>query len=186
MSRRTERVEVQLQREIAGILVRGDLRDPRLTRIESLSITGVRVSADLSSARVFFDVNAGEAEAAGIADALNTGTPRIRSLLAGRLDMRRVPALRFERDAAIERGVRMEALFADLELERRAAARAQASAEAGVDAVGDRRSVGRAVLDADVDAAGDPPAAAPADPPADPPAEHSRGAPGEPERSDEA
>jgi ribosome-binding factor A len=128
MSRRTDRVEVQLQREIAGILLRGELRDPRLSRIESLSITGTRVSADLSSARIFFDVVADETEAAAITEALNAGTARVRSLLAGRLDMRRVPALRFERDAAIERGVRMEALFADMERERRAAARAEAAA----------------------------------------------------------
>jgi len=118
MSRRTEPVEVQLQREIAGILLRGDLRDPRLTHVASLSITGARVSADLSTARVFFDV-ADEARAADITEALNAGTPRIRSLLAGRLDMRRVPAIRFERDVAIEQGTKMEALFADLERERR-------------------------------------------------------------------
>ncbi|HLT41053.1 MAG TPA: ribosome-binding factor A, partial [Enhygromyxa sp.] len=54
--RRQHRVEELLRRELAQMLLRGELRDPRLAPASAISITGVDVSADLSVARVYVDV----------------------------------------------------------------------------------------------------------------------------------
>ena len=103
-----------LRRELAQMLILGEVRDPRLGPAASLSITAVHVSTDLSHARVFFDVlgDARASERAGAA--LNAGAGRIRSLLGERVKMRRLPDLKFEWDESIERGRRMEALFAEI------------------------------------------------------------------------
>jgi len=134
VSRRTERVEELLRREIADILLRGELRDPRLAPVASLSITGARVSADLSHARVFVDVMpppAVEGPGARVSAAMDerriarvlegfaASAGLIRAKLQQRIDIRRVPELRFEHDDAVERGARIETVLSELEAERR-------------------------------------------------------------------
>lgn len=114
MSRRTEKVGELLRRELAQMLIQGEIRDPRLGPVHNISITAVHVAGDLGHARVFFDV-LGEPKARGRAlKALNAGAGRIRSLLSERVQMRRLPNLHFEVDESIERGIRMEKLFEEL------------------------------------------------------------------------
>ena len=85
MSRRTERVGELLRRELASILINGEVRDDRLAHSAAISITAVHVSGDLSVARVFVDVLGEEgnprsvvaalAGAAGLGPALVTRMP---------------------------------------------------------------------------------------------------------------
>ena len=118
MSRRTEKVGELLRRELAQMLIQGELRDPRLGPAHNISITAVHVAGDLGHARVFFDV-LGEPKARGRAlKALNASAGRIRSLLSGRVEMRRLPNIHFELDESIERGIRMEKLFEELAEEK--------------------------------------------------------------------
>ena len=114
MSRRTEKVGEMLRRELAQMLVLGEIRDPRLGPAANISITAVQVSADLGHARVFFDVFGKDVARDRAAEALNAGAARIRTILGQRVKMRRLPNLRFEWDESIERGRRMEALFDEL------------------------------------------------------------------------
>ncbi len=125
MSRRTDRVEELLRREIADILLRGELRDPRLTPVIGISITGARVSADLGHARVFVDVMDGvepaaQAKVARVLAGFLASAGLIRKKLQDRVELRRVPELHFEHDDAIERGARIEAVLSELAHERTA------------------------------------------------------------------
>lgn len=103
-----------LRRELAQMLILGEIRDPRIGPAAKISITAVIVSADLGVARVFFDVLGDDRQRERAGAALNAGAGRIRSLLGERVKMRRLPQLRFEWDESIERGRRMEALFEQL------------------------------------------------------------------------
>ena len=114
MTRRTERVDELVRREIAAILIAGELRDPRLAHGAHVAITGVRVSGDLSIARVFVDVLAPERDRAPVLAALRASAPLIRSLISSRMALRRLPKLIFEYDESVARGVRMEQLLADI------------------------------------------------------------------------
>ena len=114
MTRRQERVEELLRREIAQMLMRGELRDPRLAPASAVSITGVEVSADLSVARVFIDVLTEALRLADVLAALHAGSGLIRRKLGDRLKLRRMPELRFEQDNSITRGARVEAILAEL------------------------------------------------------------------------
>jgi ribosome-binding factor A len=121
MSRRQHRVEELLRREIAQMLLRGELRDPRLQPASAIGITGVEVSADLSVATVYVDVLsppesvARDREAlASVLAALRAAGGLIRRKLSDRVQMRRSPELRFAYDQAIARGARVEAILAEL------------------------------------------------------------------------
>lgn len=113
-NRRKQRVEQLLRREIAQLLLRGELRDPRLSPASAVSITGVDVSGDLSVARVYVDVLAESLRSASVLEALASGTGLIRHKIGERLVMRRVPELRFEADESIARGARVERILSEL------------------------------------------------------------------------
>jgi len=118
MSIRTERVASLLQREIASILSTeyGDQLQPMVT------VTGVRVTPDLSIAYVYVSVF-GDTEAmkkAAIGH-LKDLTPRIRSSLASaiRHQMKSIPEIRFFLDETQERAKKLDDLFDRIRQERR-------------------------------------------------------------------
>ncbi len=117
MGTRQSRVEELLRREIAGALLRGDIKDHRVREQAAISVTGVRVSPDLSVARVFVDVLAGGPPVARVVEGLNAAGGVFRRHLNQVLRMRRIPSLRFERDDAIEQGARIEQVLAELRSE---------------------------------------------------------------------
>lgn len=114
MSTRLSRVEETLRRALADILLRGDLRDPRLRHAAAISITAVKISPDLGSAVVYVDVLGDQAVPAAVLEGLNAGAPAIRSKLGGRIRLKRTPSLRFVMDRSIEQGRRIEAVLAEL------------------------------------------------------------------------
>jgi ribosome-binding factor A len=118
MSIRTERVASQLQREIASILSQeyGEQLQPMVT------VTGVRVTADLSIAYVYVSVLGDtEAQKNAAIGRLRDLTPRIRSSLASvvRHRMKSVPELKFFLDETQERAKRLDDLFGRIREERR-------------------------------------------------------------------
>ena len=117
MSTRTSRVEALLQREIAGALLRGEVKDPRVGDTAAISVTGVRVSPDLSSARVFVDVMGEGVKIGRVLDGLNAGSGVLRALVGKAVRLRRVPSLRFEQDESIERGRSIEQVLEEIHAE---------------------------------------------------------------------
>jgi ribosome-binding factor A len=113
-NRRQHRVEELIRRELAQMLLRGELRDPRLSPASAVSITGVDVSADLSVARVYVDVLTEALRLEDVLDALASATGLLRHKLGERLELRRTPELRFARDESIARGARVEAILTEL------------------------------------------------------------------------
>ena len=107
MSKRTERVADLIRREMMDILMR-KMRDPRLSFI---SVTGVEVSGDLSSAKIWLSSLDGVEKRAEIVKVLTHAGPYLRRELAPRLGLREVPDLRFAYDESIERGARIEDLL---------------------------------------------------------------------------
>ena len=116
---RPERLEDQIHFLLSNLIQR-ELRDPELG---FLTLTAVRLTPDRSLARVYFTVlpaNGGDQEAqdALTRKALGRAAGFLRSQLAARLKMRRVPELRFFPDGTLEEGNHMESLLAEIERER--------------------------------------------------------------------
>lgn len=109
-SKRLARLGEQLRREIAELL-RSSVRDPR---VGDVTVTAVRVSSDLSIARVRVRLPAGDAERSATLEGLHAAAPFLRRTLGRTLHVRRIPELRFLEDTSLEHAQRIEALLAEV------------------------------------------------------------------------
>jgi len=102
---RAKRIAQQIQQKLSE-LIRRELRDPRLGMV---TITEVRVSSDLGSAKVFFSVLGAQPQQAQ--EILEAAAPLLRGPLGRALGIRHSPELRFVQDELIESGARLSALI---------------------------------------------------------------------------
>jgi ribosome-binding factor A len=109
MSGRTRKVESQLK-EIVGEEV-GTLSDPRIRGL--VTVTGVRVSPDLSTATVFYSVLSDE-DLEGAREGLQSAAGRIQGVVGAQTRLKRTPRLRFEPDPVVENVDRIEAALKDI------------------------------------------------------------------------
>ncbi|MSO20948.1 MAG: 30S ribosome-binding factor RbfA [Acidobacteria bacterium] len=109
-SHRPERIADQIRHELAMMLER-DVKDPR---IGFVTITGVRVTPDMGTARVGVTVLGDEEKKAESLKGLEAASGFLRSELARRLQLRRTPALRFEFDELVESERRIEEMLQKL------------------------------------------------------------------------
>ena len=108
---RPRRVAEQIQRFLSSRLIT-ELRDPRLG---FATVTGVEMSPDLRSARVYvtiLDPDPGRRETA--LTALNGAAGRFRREIGRDLRLRHTPTLRFEEDTSVESADRIERLIQTL------------------------------------------------------------------------
>jgi ribosome-binding factor A len=102
---RAKRIAQQIQQTLSE-LIRRELRDPRLGMI---TLTEVRVSKDLSYAKVFFSVLGAQPRQAQ--EILEAAGPILRGPLGRALGIRHSPELRFVHDELIESGARLSELI---------------------------------------------------------------------------
>lgn len=114
MSRRIERLNEQVRREIADILTFG-VKDPRIGHV---TVTEAKVAPDLSFAKVFVRPSGDEKEREAAFEGLEAAAPFIRHELSKRMDVRTVPALKFEPDLALEHAMHIEKLLGTVKQER--------------------------------------------------------------------
>ncbi|OED34433.1 ribosome-binding factor A [Chromatiales bacterium (ex Bugula neritina AB1)] len=110
---RSYRVADQIQRELSGI-IRFGVKDPRVP--STLTIAGVEVSKDLSSAKVFvsmFGMEEDQEIREEAVIALNKASGYLRRQLGSRMRLRIVPTLHFRYDSVQEDAVRMSSLIDD-------------------------------------------------------------------------
>lgn len=102
---RTQRVSEQIRRELADI-IRREFTEPSLGM---LTVTGVDISPDLKSARVYVTVLGGSVEQT--VQHLNEAAGQLRYHLSQRLSTRTTPRLQFVYDASVEYGSHLSALI---------------------------------------------------------------------------
>lgn len=107
---RPARLGDQIREELASIIAR-ELKDPG---IGFLTLTAVKVSADLQVARVYYTALGDPRARRETARALDRATPFLRRQIAGRLRLRRAPELHFHYDESIARAERVEQLLRDI------------------------------------------------------------------------
>src|SRR6476660_9258384 len=110
---RTERVADTLREEIAQI-VGYELEDPRLSMV---TVTDVRIAADMRTARVYVTVAGDEKEHKDALRALQHAAPYVRKQLGLSLNLPRTPELHFVRDRVEEEGERVDQLLQQIEAE---------------------------------------------------------------------
>lgn len=113
--RRQKRIADLIQRELSDIVQRR-VKDPRL---EGVTITGTRVSADYQYADVhFYRLGGDPTELQQAKEGLESASGFIRRELGGRITIRHTPELRFHLDESIDYGAHIETLLAEIKKER--------------------------------------------------------------------
>ena len=102
MSIRSERIAEQIRAELDQLL-RQETSDPR---VGLLTLTRVKLSADMSTATIFWSPLAvdEQIETEDISAGLESATGFLRGRLAKRLSLRRMPALSFRYDPSLKEG----------------------------------------------------------------------------------
>ncbi|GEM_PF-3044816 len=96
------------------MLLRGELRDPRLQPASAVGITGVNISGDLSIAEVYVDVLTESLRLEDVLKALRSASGLVRHKIGERIKLRHTPELRFCHDSTIERGNRIETILSEM------------------------------------------------------------------------
>ncbi len=109
--KREDRVAELLLEEISSIVIR-EVKDPR---VNGVTITHVKVSADLQHAKVFYINSLGDQFEAG--EGLKHSAGYIRYELKKRLRLRYIPQLTFIYDDSFDYGERIDKILKEIESE---------------------------------------------------------------------
>ncbi len=109
---RAERMADTLREEITEI-VGYELEDPR---VQTATVTDVRVSEDLRNANVFVLVNGSEKEIESALITLNRAATFVRQKVALSMNLRYAPQLHFARDTVEENAARIDSMLVDLDI----------------------------------------------------------------------
>jgi ribosome-binding factor A len=105
---RHARVAEEIRHEL-GIMVAGELKDPRIAGL--VTVTEVRVTPDLKHARVFVSVVGNDAEQKSTIRGLAAAASYIRHELTERIQLRRAPEIHFILDHSEEYSQRIDELL---------------------------------------------------------------------------
>lgn len=130
LTHRVERVAEQVREEVSQILAT-EVADPGVGLV---TVTRVKVTPDLSLARVYWTLLGDAAERKKTAKALQRASPFVRHLLAERLTLRRAPEVVFQFDEGLAAHARVEQILHELHEEEAQRARAGGNDEAPADA----------------------------------------------------
>jgi ribosome-binding factor A len=143
LTHRVERITERVREEVSQILAT-EVADPGIGLV---TVTRVKVTADLSLARIYWTTLGDQAQRKQTAKALKRAAAYVRHLLSERLTLRRAPEVQFLFDESVAAQDRVEQILQELKDE--AAAREATADPADTAAAGD--------------SAPEPPAAAPPD-----------------------
>ena len=113
-----QRLDSQLRDEISSLLLRGEIKDPRVSNF--LSINHVAVSSDLSYAKVYVSTFLSDAQLEKGVDGLNNAAGFIQSSIAKKLRIRKFPKFTFVVDKGMKEGFHMVQRLTELEKESEA------------------------------------------------------------------
>jgi ribosome-binding factor A len=100
----------EVMRKVIGSAIASDLEDPR---IGFVTVTSVKTSPDLRSARVYVSVLGDEAARADTLAGLDSAHGLLQQAIGRELRMKRTPTLQFVFDESIDRGMRISELLDD-------------------------------------------------------------------------
>jgi ribosome-binding factor A len=113
LSHRTERVAEQIREEVSQILST-EVADPGIGLV---TVTRVKVTPDLSLARVYWTLMGDQAERKKTQKALARAASYVRHLLSTRMSLRRSPEVVFTFDQAVTAQDRVEEILQEIKQE---------------------------------------------------------------------
>jgi len=101
---RSNRIAEQMRRELADLL-QFEVKDPRVGMV---TVTEVEVTGDMEHAKIFYSAQAGTPE---LQAGLEKSAGFLRTQIAKRMLLRKVPQLHFVYDSSIDYGMKMGKLI---------------------------------------------------------------------------
>jgi len=114
---RLQRLDDQLRDEIAMLIMKGQVKDPRVNTF--LSINRVEVTSDLSYAKVYVSSFLPDSQVKTGVDGLNAAAGFIQREIAKKLRIRQFPKLSFHVDSGMKEGFKMVQKLNELEREEK-------------------------------------------------------------------
>ncbi len=105
---RVERIAQEIQAAVADLLTRGEIKDPR---VGFITVTGVKVSPDLSVAQVYYSMLGTDAERAETQKGLDAAKGFVRREVTRRVKLRVSPEVFFSFDPSLDEGDKIERLL---------------------------------------------------------------------------
>jgi len=112
MSYRREKLEEQIKRIVSELLVKGEIKDPR---IGFATLTGVELARDYSTAKIGISVLGDPRDIRKTLEGLKSATPYIQHRVGKSLGIRITPKISFFLDSSLVEGVNMVDLLNRLE-----------------------------------------------------------------------
>jgi ribosome-binding factor A len=109
---RKKRIESLLRDKISAMLIRGDVKDPRIRGL--VTVTDVAVSGDLKDAKVYLSVMDEERKQQNVLAAFQHAAGHIQRLLARSITLKSTPRLTFHLDDSLARGYRISQTLKNL------------------------------------------------------------------------
>jgi len=106
-SERMRRIDRAIRQVLADELA-GSIKDPR---VGFVTVTDIRTTSDLRSARVYVSVLGGEVEREATLDGLRHAHGHLQAKVAGQLGLKRTPLLEFVYDDTADRARRVDELI---------------------------------------------------------------------------
>jgi ribosome-binding factor A len=98
----------ELMKKVVSEILQREMKDPR---IGFVSVTDVELSADLRHAKVFVSIFGDAAAKTRTMEGLTSAQGFVRTELAHRIRLRRIPEVLFRIDESIERGARVNRIL---------------------------------------------------------------------------
>lgn len=106
---KVEQLQTVIQRTVADILQK-DVK----SEIGFLTVTGVKLTNELSFLTVYYTVFGDDKQKALTKENLERAKPFVRTMLASRVKLRKMPELLFQYDTAAERGDAIDKLIREI------------------------------------------------------------------------
>jgi ribosome-binding factor A len=115
MTQRTERVAGEIREILGEIVVRQEIKDPRVRGAGIITFTFVRISGDLRQARAFFTVHGMDDESLErVRQGLASASGFMRRRIGEKLRLKSTPSLEFEVDRVFEQEARIDAILREV------------------------------------------------------------------------
>ena len=108
---RPDRIAQEIQAAVADLLTRGNIKDPR---VGFITVTGVKVSPDLSVARIYYSMIGTDQQKADTQAGLDAAKGYVSREVTKRVKLRVSPEVFFSFDGSLEEGDKIERLLKEV------------------------------------------------------------------------
>jgi len=113
-STRNRRISEEIRKVVSDLLIRGGLKDPRISRFAS--VTDVKTTKDLRFTYIYISVYDPNANRAETVEALNRAKGFIRNEIGKNIDLRYTPEPIFKEDDSVENAMHIQKILNEVKV----------------------------------------------------------------------